>query len=90
MSLCHAHWQQSGLAMYYILVVGLTVATLITGAIVGSELVQEPGPSRITVIYKNQIQPTIAELETRTVKTEKGSIVNGDEAIVIPRRSQWI
>jgi hypothetical protein len=76
--------------MYYILVVGLTVATLITGVIIGSELAPGPAGSRITVIYKNQVQPTIAELEARITKTKQGNNVNSDKAIVSPRRSQWI
>ena len=42
-----------GGAMYYLLVVGLTIATLIPGAITASELGQEPAPSQITAIYKN-------------------------------------
>jgi hypothetical protein len=74
--------------MYYILVVGLTVATLITVAIIGNELDQEPAPFRITVIYKNRMQPTIAELESRITNSNQDSEVSLDEAVV--RRSQWI
>ena len=62
--------QQSGGAMYYLLVVSLTIATLIPGAIIASELGQEPAPSQITAIYKNH--PTIADIEVRSTKTEKG------------------
>jgi hypothetical protein len=75
--------------MYYILVVGLTIATLITG-VISSELAPETAGSRITVIYKNQVQPTIAELEARITKTKQGNNVNSDEAIASPRRSQWL
>ena len=76
--------------MYYILIVGLTVATVITGVIISSELAPETAGSRITVIYKNQVQPTIAELEARITKTKQGNNVNSDKAIVSPRRSQWL
>ena len=76
--------------MYYILAVGLTIATLITGMIIVSELPPEATGSRITVIYKNQVQPTIAELEARITKTKQGNNVNSEKAIVTPRRSQWI
>ena len=76
--------------MYYILIVGLTVATVITGVIISSELAPETAGSRITVIYKNQVQPTIAELEARITKTKQGNNVNSDKAIASPRRSQWL
>jgi hypothetical protein len=56
--------------MYYLLAVGLSIATLIPGAIIASELGQEPAPSQITAIYKNH--PTIADIEARSTKTEKG------------------
>ena len=76
--------------MYYILIVGLTVATLITGVIISSELAPEAAGSRITVIYKNQVQPTIAELEARITKTKQGNNVNSDKAIASTSRSQWL
>jgi hypothetical protein len=78
--------QQLGGAMYYLLVVGLTIATLIPGAITASQLGQEPAPSQITAIYKNP--PTIADIETRSMKTEKGNKVHRGKAVVFPRRSQ--
>jgi hypothetical protein len=56
--------------MYYLLVVGLTIATLIPGAIIASEVGHEPAPSQITAIYNNH--PTIADIEVRSTKTEKG------------------
>ena len=74
--------------MYYLLVVGLTIATLIPGAIIASEVGQEPAPSQITAIYKNH--PTIADIEARSKKTEKGNKVHSDKAIVFPQRSQGI
>jgi hypothetical protein len=74
--------------MYYLLAVGLSIATLIPGAIIASELGQEPAPSQITAIYKNH--PTIADIEARSTKTEKGNKVYSDKAVVFRRRSQGI
>ena len=74
--------------MYYLLVVGLTIATLIPGAITASELGQEPAPSQITAIYKNPL--TIADIEARSMKTEKGNKVHCGKAVIFPWRSQGI
>jgi hypothetical protein len=55
--------------MYYLLAAGLTIATLIPGVIIASEVGQEPAPSQITAIYKNH--PTIADIDARSTKSEK-------------------
>jgi hypothetical protein len=56
--------------MYYLLAAGLTIATLIPGAIIASEVGQEPAPSQITAIYKNH--PIIADIDARLTTSEKG------------------
>jgi hypothetical protein len=77
--------------MQYILVVSLTAAILITVAIIDSSLEgQETAPSQVAVIYKNQIHPTIAQLEARAANAERGNEVISNEGVVVQRRSQWI
>jgi hypothetical protein len=56
--------------MYYLLAAGLTIATLIPGVIIASEVGQEPAPSQITAIYKNH--PIIADIDARLTTSEKG------------------
>ena len=73
--------------MYYLLVVGLTMSTLVTGMITASELDQERAPSQITAIYKHH--SIIAEAKARSAKIEKDPKVNSAEAVPFPRRSKW-
>ena len=80
-------------AMRFLLVICLTIATLVTGVIIGNGLKalgNDPAPSsRVTMIYKNQAQPSIAELDDRAAKADQGE-VNSDQQEVLQGRSQWI
>ncbi len=59
-----------------ILAILLTVVTLITAQIIGSKLQNLEGiraaSLRVTVIHKNQILPSIGELEARVAKPDSG------------------
>jgi hypothetical protein len=73
------------------LAISLVAATLITLAI-GSNgwkasVAQDKRSSRVTVIYKNQLYPSIGELKARAAKTDEA---NSDKEVLFRRRGQWI
>ena len=45
---------------------------------------------RVTVIDKNQMHPSIGEIEARAVQTEHNGEANSDMDFVIQRQGQWI
>jgi hypothetical protein len=79
----------------YFLVVCFTAATLMTLDLVSSGLRTFGGPaavpSRATVIFKNQVEPTLAQLDLRAAKPDRANDVNSDVGIVLqPRLTQGI
>ena len=46
--------------------------------------------SRTTVVYKNQIHPSLGELGARVVAAERGGEANSDKELVTQRQSQEI
>jgi hypothetical protein len=68
-----------------------TIATLVTLAILGNGW--KPGESapsrRITVIYKNQMHPSIGELKAAAEKDRSGD-ANSHDGLTFLRRGQWI
>lgn len=78
--------------MRYIPALCLIAAAIVTIPIVGSGLndqeSQRSPPDRVTVIIKNQLQPTIAQLEARAAKAEHEA--NSEAGVSLQFRSQWI
>jgi hypothetical protein len=70
-----------------------TIATLVTLAILGNGWKPGAGESassrRVTVIYKNQLHPSIGELEAAAEKGRSGD-ANSHDGLIFQRRSQWI
>ena len=79
--------------MKYFLVVCFTAATLMTLDLVSSGLKTSSGPaadtSRVTVIFKNQVEPTLAQLDLRAAKPDRAHDVNSDVGLQ-PRLTQDI
>jgi hypothetical protein len=76
-----------------LIVISITSVVLIALAIVGDGL-GAPNVtadlSLVTVISKNQLRPTIAELETHAAQAGSKGEANGDEGLVMQRQGQWI
>jgi hypothetical protein len=77
----------------YFLVVCFTATTLMTLDLVSSGLKTFGGlaavPSRVTVIFKNQVEPTLAQLDIRAAKLDGANDVNSDVGLK-PRLTQGI
>jgi hypothetical protein len=71
-----------------------TIATLVTLAVLGNGWKAGVGglaPStRVTVIYKNQMHPSIGELEAGAREKDHSGDANSQDGLVFQRRSQWI
>jgi hypothetical protein len=75
------------------LAISLGVVTLIALAIVDnvwSPVTQDKVSSRVTVIYKNQVYPSIGELKARAAVADHSGRPNSDKGLVFHRRGQWI
>jgi hypothetical protein len=74
--------------------ISLTVAALCAVVLVGPGVkavdVGQADSSQITVIYKNQLYPSIGELTARATLTEHKGQANSDEGLVFERLDQWI
>jgi hypothetical protein len=83
-----------GNSTHHALAISLTAATLVTLAFIGSGLKapvgEEIGSSRVTVIYKNQVHPSVGELEARAAETDLSGQANSDTDFGIQRQAQWI
>ena len=70
------------------------VAPLVALAIIGNGWKAAVGEvtrsSRTTVVYKNQIHPSLGELGERVVAAERGGEANSDKELVTQRQSQEI
>jgi hypothetical protein len=77
----------------YFLVVCFTAAALMTLDLVSSGLRTfgglAPVPSRVSVIFKNQVEPTLAQLDVRAAKPDGANDVNSDVGLK-PRLTQEI
>jgi hypothetical protein len=77
----------------YFLVVCFTATTLMTLDLVSSGLKTFGSlaavPSRVTVIFKNQVEPTLAQLDIRAAKPDGANDVNSDVGLK-PRLTQGI
>jgi hypothetical protein len=75
------------------LAISLTAASLVTLAFMGNGLkapVGEESSPRVTVIYKNQVHPSVGELEARAAETDLSGEANSVIDFVIQRQGQWI
>jgi hypothetical protein len=82
-----------GNSTLYALAISLTAATFVTLAFMGIGLkasVGEESSSRVTVVYKNQVHPSVGELEARAAETNLSGEANSDMDFVIQRQSQWM
>ena len=52
--------------------------------------VAQANSAPVTVIYKNQLHPSIGELAARAPQTEHKGVANTDKDLVFERRDQWI
>lgn len=88
------HSEAIGQSRRHALAISVTVATLVTLAIMGNgwkAAVGEATPSsRVTVIYKNQIHPSLGELGARAVAADPSGEANSDKKFVSQRQSQEI
>jgi len=77
----------------YFLVVCFTAATLMALDLVSIGLRTSGGPaagtSRVTVIFKNRAEPTLAQLDLRAAKPARAHDVNSDVGLQ-PRLTQGI
>jgi hypothetical protein len=77
----------------YFIVVCFTAATLMTLDLVSSGLRTFGGPAadtpRVTVIFKNRVEPTLAQLDLRAAKPDRADDVNSDIGLQ-PRLTQGI
>jgi len=73
------------------LAISFAVATLTALAIAGNgwktPVARDEHSSRVTVIYKNQVYPSIGELKARAAETDEA---NSDKEVLFHRRDQWI
>jgi hypothetical protein len=65
----------------------IAVATLGNGLAPAGE---ETGALRVTVIYKNQVHPSIGELEAGAAEEHESGQANSDRELRFQRRGQWI
>ena len=74
--------------------ISLTAAVLCAVVIMGPGAkavdVAQATSSLVTVIYKNQMHPSIGELAAHAALTEHKDEANSDEGFVFERRDQWI
>jgi hypothetical protein len=89
----HAMSRRSSKPARLVIAISLLAATLITVLTLSSGWnVWGDGKtdsSRMTIIYKNQIGPTIAEIAAR-VTPDHGYFVNSDTGLKVRRRGWWI
>jgi hypothetical protein len=73
------------------LAISLVVATLIALTIGGNgwkaPAARDKDSSRVTVIYKNRVHPSIGELKARAAETDEA---NSDKELLFQRQGQWI
>lgn len=76
------------------LAIAVTVATLVTLATMGNgwkaAVDAVTTSSRVTVMYKNQIHPSLGERGGRAVAADPGGEANSDKELVSQRQSQEI
>ena len=74
--------------------IALTAAALCAVVLVGPGVVAvgvaQANSAPVTVIYKNQLHPSIGELAARAPQTEHKGVANTDKDLVFERRDQWI
>jgi hypothetical protein len=66
----------------------IAVATVCDG--LNAPVGKERGSPRVTIIYKNQVQPSIGELEAGADEKYNSGQANSDRELRFQRRGQWI
>jgi hypothetical protein len=61
-----------------------------TGTSIGLPAMKPAHLSRLTVVYKNEPDPSISELQARAPKGGDKGEVSSDESISFERQGQWI
>ena len=88
------HMLQKALDCLALSTLSLTAAVLCAVVLVGPGVkagdVAQANSSLVTVIYKNQLYPSIGELAARAVQPEHKGEANSNERVVSERRDQWI
>ena len=74
-----------------ILLTGVAMIAVVTfGNGLNAPVGEETGSSRVTVIYKNQVHPSVGELEAGAAEKYDSGQANSDKEIAYQRRGQWI
>jgi hypothetical protein len=71
----------------------LTAAVLValaTGTAIGLPGMKPAHLARLTVVYKNELHPTISELEARAPQGGHKGKASSDDSIRFKRQDQWI
>jgi hypothetical protein len=77
----------------YVFAISFVVTTLVALPIVGngwSPVAHDHRSSGITVIFKNQVHPSIDKPKARAAETDCSDQTNGDKGLVFHGQGQWI
>ena len=76
-----------------LIAISISAAALVALAMISNGLetqkLAEAKSPRVTVIDKNQMHPSIGEIEARTQTAHKGE-ANSDRGLALKRQEQWI
>jgi hypothetical protein len=77
-----------------LIAISISAAAIVALAMISHGLetqdLAEAKSSRVTVINKNQMHPSIDEIEARAVQTEHKGEANSDKGFALKRQDQWI
>jgi len=87
------HMLQSIFNRTALIAISISAAALVALAMISNGMetqdLAEAKSTRVTVIYKNQMHPSIGEIEARTQTEHKGE-ANSDKGLAVKRQDQWI
>jgi hypothetical protein len=81
-------FNRTALIALFISAVALVSLAMISNGLEPQDLAKVKSP-RVTVIDKNQMHPSIGEIEARTQTEHKGE-ANSDKSLAVKRQDQWI
>jgi len=88
------HMLQSIFDRTALIAISISAAALVALAMISHGLetqdLAEAKSSRVTVINKNHMHPSIGEIEARAVQTEHKGEANSDKGFALKRQDQWI
>jgi hypothetical protein len=66
------------------------LVALAASTAIGLSAMKSAHLARLTVVYKNELHPSISELQARALKGSDKGEVSSDERIEFKRQGQWI